>query len=556
MNVSEALVELLHRQGVERIYGIPGDAINAVMEAVRKHPSVDFIPVKHEEGGALAASIEAKLTQKLTAVVGTSGPGAIHLLNGLYDARLDHAPVIAITGQVERSLLGTDAHQEVGLSRLFGDVAEYSQTLSAPDQIPDVVLEACRAARYHQGVAHLALPSDLAGLKVQALPDIAETVPVPPVAGEPNSQALADVARLIEQHEKPCILAGIGCRDARHELLEFAQHLKAPIVRTLRAKDVIDDDHPLCIGGVGLLGTPAAMEAFDDCDLLILVGADFPYKAFYPENTTLIQIDRDPGQIGKRHPSCQGLAGDAGICLTRLKGALEERHDDRFLHQCQQKHSNWKTKQFQKLDEDHHPIRAAHLIHEISRRAPEDAIFVTDTGTSTAWTARFLTVSERQRYTLSSALGTMGVALPGAIGAQLAYPERPVIAIAGDGGFTMTMAELKTAQHLKLPIKTVILNNQQLGFIKLEQEAAGLPNFGTDLDNIDFIAFAQACGVEAIRVQEQDELDDALDKLMGASGPMILDVQVDPEELIMPPKIEAEQAWNFAKAKLKQWLEA
>ncbi|EAR10604.1 thiamine pyrophosphate-dependent enzyme [Reinekea blandensis] len=553
MNVAELIVQVLKEQGVRHLFGIPGDAINDLMEAVRQTEGIEFIQVKHEEAGALAASIQAKLTGELTACVGTSGPGAIHLLNGLYDAKMDHASVIAITGQVETQYLGTSYHQEVDLQRLFSDVAVYSQTISTEQQVPDVILEGCRAALSHHGVAHINLPSDIAQKKAHLpynkLSDVQFNARIAPSMAD-----CKDATQLIDDSERICILAGIGTADARDELIALSDHLKAPIVRTLRAKDVIDDDHPNCIGGLGLLGGKPAMDAFKQCDLLLMIGTDFPYKAFYPQDAKVIQIDRDATQIGKRHPVDIGLVGQAKPAMSQLLEHTQPKSSG-FLEKAQQSMAKWRDAQEKIEHADEQPIRPQSLIQSLANVAPDDAIFVCDTGTVNAWTARHLTVKPGQRFTLSSALGTMGVALPGAIGAKLAFPDKPVVALAGDGGFAMTMTDLVTAVHYQLPMVIVILNNEKLGFIKLEQEAAGLPAFGIDLHNADFVAIAKACGADGQRVDHIDALDGVFTQAMASAKPFVIDAQVNADELVMPPVIEPAQALNFMKAKVKEWLD-
>jgi len=554
MKVAQFLVHILHKHGVRQIFGIPGDAINDIMDAVRKTDDMEFIQVKHEEGGALAASVQAKLTGRLTACVGTSGPGAIHLLNGLYDAKLDHAPVIAITGQVETRYLGTNYHQEVDLERLFADVAVYSETLTTAEQFPAVLMEACRAAIANRGVAHLSVPSDVAGKRLSLDENsISETT----FAGKilPSSADCCDAVELLRNSKKTAILAGIGAIEAKAELLELAHKIKAPIVRTLKAKAVIDDQHPMCAGGIGLLGGKPAVNAFKECDTLLMVGTDFPYQDFYPEKATVIQVDIDPRQIGKRHPVDVGVVGHAQPVLQKFIAGLEENSDASYLQNIQGQMDKWRSDQQKNETSDDSPIKPQRLINSIGNFAPDNAIFICDTGTVNAWTARHLRVKPTQMITQSSSLGTMGVGLPGAIGAKLAFPDRPVFALVGDGGFAMTMTELSTAVRYKLPINVVILNNEKLGFIGLEQEAKGLPAFGIDLHNADFSAVAKACGADGERVEKADDIMSALERAANSDLPYVIDVQVNPEELIFPPQIELSQAVNFAKAKVKEWVE-
>ena len=553
MTVSDILLEVLAAHEVEHIFGIPGDAINDVTDALRRQDQIDFIGVRHEETGALAASVQAKLTGRLAACMGTSGPGGIHLLNGLYDARMDHAPVIAITGQVATGVLGTEAHQEVRLERLFADVAVYSQTITTEAQVPDVFLEACHAAIAHRGVAHVSIPTDVSGRKMSLSPNR----PIKAAMAGRISPVAADCGAaldLIAKSERVAILAGIGCLDARDELLTFAEAVQAPVIRSLKAKEIIDDDHPLCAGGLGLLGGKPAVKAMDGCDLLILVGTDFPYRDFYPQSAKIIQIDIEPTRIGRRHPVDIGLVGHAGPTLETLKKGVETPRSDIFLQDIQSHMADWRKRRDKDEASDATPISPPRLVSMLSKVAPDNAIFIADTGTSTAWAARHLHIRPGQRFTLSGGLATMAIGLPGAIGAQLAYPDHRAIAIVGDGAFAMLSGDLVTAVRYKLPIVIIVLNNAKLGFITLEQEAKGLPDWGTDILNPDFVALAKACGAAGFRVTEPDELEATLSQALAETGPVVVEVVVDPNALIMPPTINASQAYHFGLAKLRELL--
>jgi len=551
MTVSDVLLKILSAHGVKHLFGIPGDAINDVMDAVRRQDEISFIGVRHEEAGAFAASAQAKLTGELCACVGTSGPGAIHLLNGLYDARLDHAPVIAITGQVETGFIGTESHQEVRLERLFADVAVYSQTVTTEEQVPDVFLEACRAAIAHRSVAHISLPTNISGRRISpgTNPNL-EAIRVGPVS--PPLDDCKRAAELINQAERVAILAGIGCADARTELIDFAEAVNAPIVRTLKAKEVIDDNHPLCIGGLGLLGGHPAVKAIDHCDVLIMVGTDFPYRDFYPKSATTIQIDIQPTQIGKRHPVDLALVGHAKPTLTQLTPLINPARNSRFIEAMQKAMAQWTADQHLHECSDATPIHPPRVMAELARLAPTDAIFICDTGTATAWSARHLRLVPGQRYTLSGGLASMAYGLPGAIGAQLAYPDRTVFALTGDGGFAMLMGDFATAVKYQLPIIILVFNNAKLAFITLEQEAKGLPDWGTELTNPDFAAFAQACGGLGVSVGQPDEIGPAIEQALASKAPTVIDIAVDPNALIMPPKISLSQAANFGLAKIRE----
>ena len=553
MRVAELVLDILAAHGVRHIFGVPGDAINDMTNALRKRKDMEFILVRHEEAGAFAAAAQAKLTGRLAACMGTSGPGAIHLLNGLYDAKLDHAPVIAITGQVATEYVGTNYHQEVDLQGLFADVAEYSQTVMTETQLPGVMLQACKAALAAPGVAHVSLPTNVAGRDVKVeRRDLA----IGSEKGEmrPCQPSCDAAVSLIEGAEKIAILAGVGAAGARDELLALSERLKAPIVRTLRAKDVIDEHDEACVGGLGLLGGTPGSAAVDGADVLIIVGADYPYVSFYPDKAKIVQIEAAPERMGQRAPVAAPLRGHARPTLQELLDRLAPNKSDAFYASMQEEKAK-QTKSWARAEtSDATPIKPQRLMAEIADAAPDDAIFLCDTGTSTAWTARHLRVRENQRYTLSAGLGSMAFALPGAIGAQLSFPDKPLIAIAGDGGFAMLMADFVTAVRYDLPIVCVVLNNEKLGFIALEQEGKGYPEHSIDLVNPDFVAFAQACGGKGIRVEKPGEIAPALREALDAKTAVVIDVKTDPGELIIPPKITLQQAYHFGIAKTRELL--
>ncbi len=553
MRVADLVLDILAAHGVRDVFGVPGDAINDITDALRKRDDMRFILVRHEEAGAFMAAAQAKLTGRLAACVGTSGPGAIHLLNGLYDAKMDHAPVIAITGQVATEYVGTGYHQEVDLEGLFADVSEYSQTVMTEDQMPALLMEACKAAISAPGVAHISIPTDVAGRTVK--PERRDFA-IGSEKGEtrPCDPSLEAAARLIEDADKVAILAGIGAAGARNELLEISAKLNAPIVRTLRAKDFLDEDVEECVGGLGLLGGTPGSEAMEHCDLLLVVGADYPYVTFYPKNSKIIQIEPVPERMGRRAPVAAPLRGHAKPSLQALLGMVSDKTSDAFYRSIQDEKKRWRQSQGVAEVSDADPIKPQRLIAEIANAAPSDAIFLCDTGTSTAWTARHLPVKEDQRFTLSSALGSMAFALPGAIGAQLQYPERKVFAIAGDGGFAMLMGDFVTAARYDLPIICVVLNNAKLGFIALEQQGKGYPEHSIDLVNPDFAEYARICGGMGISVTKPSEIRPALDRALASNKPCVIDVAVNPDELIFPPRITLEQAANFGLAKLKEFV--
>jgi len=553
MRVAELVLDILAAHGVKSVFGVPGDAINDITDALRRRDDMEFILVRHEEAGAFMAAAQAKLTGALAACVGTAGPGAIHLLNGLYDAKLDHAPVIAITGQAATQYIGTGYHQEVDTERLFSDVAEYSETVMTHDQLPGLMLEACKAAISAPGVAHISIPANVAGRRLK--PERCDFA-LGSEKGEmrPCAPSLAEAAQLVNDAEKVAILAGIGAAGARPELLALSNRLKAPIVRTLRAKDYIDEGEEACIGGLGLLGSAAGSAAMDGCDLLIIVGADYPYVSFYPDRAKIVQIEPNPHRMGRRAPIAAPLRGHARPALQELLKLVAEQRRGRFYRDMQKEKEKERKTHARAERSKATPIKPQRAMADLAAAAPENAIFICDTGATTAWSARHLPIGPRQRYTLSSSLASMAFALPGAIGAQIAYRDAPVIAIAGDGGFAMLMADFVTAVKERLPIACVIFNNQKLGFIALEQEAKGLPEHSIDLLNPDFVKFAEACGGVGMRVENPDDLRETYEEAIALQRPSLVDVAVDPDELIVPPHITFEQALNFGIAKVKEAL--
>lgn len=551
--VTDSLLAVLADAGVRQVFGVPGDAINAVVDGIRRHPELTFVHVRHEEAGAFAASAQAKLTGELAAVVGTSGPGAVHLLNGLADASRDHAPVIAVTGQADTSLLGTSAHQELDQHALFSGVSSFSETIVHPDQVPTVVLEACRAAISGPGVAHLALPANLAEQKVSQ-PEHGAVRQRPP-RQVPHPEDLEEAAALLGEAERPVILAGIGAERAVPALLDTAERLAAPIIKTLRAKALIPDDHPLTVGGLGLLGTRAAVNAIEGCDVLLMVGTDYPYRDFYPDiDVPAVQIDIEPRRIGRRFPVQVGLVGGADDTLTALAALLPRRDDRRSLERAQQDMAHWRRWMRRFETSDSVPLRPERLAAVVGAHLADDAIVVCDTGTVTAWVARHLAIRERQSFTLSGNLASMAYGLPAAIGAQLAYPDRQVVALVGDGSFTMLPSDLITAVELDLPITIVVFDNQKLGLITVEEESEGFAEQQTGLPACDLAAVARAFGARGYRVTDPDELDPTLARALGEAHPTVVDVLVDPDELIVPPKIEMAQALGYAEAKIKEFF--
>lgn len=553
-NAGEALVDLLIEWGVDHIYGMPGDSINSIIEALRKaKDKIKFIQVRHEEAGALAAAAYAKFTGKLGVCTAIAGPGAIHLLNGLYDAKLDKAPVLAIAGQVESDLLGIDYFQEVNLERMFDDVAVYNQRIMSAEQLPAVVNQAIRTAYAKKGVAVLTIPDDIPKMEVKAEARRTSSF----VANSeilPHTADLLQAKILLEKAQKPVILAGRGAKGARESLLAFADRIAAPIVLTLPGKGVIPDEHPFCLGGLGLIGTKPAYEAMREADTLLMIGASYPFTGFLPDQAKTIHIDTDPTQIGKRYPVDVGLAGDANKTLAWLNSELAYRTERSFLQQCQEKMGKWWAKMERDEADASVPIKPQRVMQALQQVVTDDAILSVDVGNVTVWVARHFRMTNQQ-MAISSWLATLGCGLPGAIAGKIAYPEKQVFAICGDGGFGMTMNDFVTAVKYDLPIVVIVFNNHKIAMIKFEQEVMGNAEFGTDLHNPDFARYAEICGGVGFRVEQPDQLLPALRQAVALGKPCIVDVLVDAKEAPLPAKITFGQAAGYAKHMLKELFE-
>jgi pyruvate dehydrogenase (quinone) len=559
---SELLVERLIAWGVDTVFGLPGDGINGIMEALRRHRErVRFVLVHHEEAAALMATGYAKTTGRLGVCLATSGPGGLHLINGLYDAKLDHVPVLAITGIQATSQLGTEFQQEVHLDRVMMDVAVSNAMVHVPVSIPTLVDIAVRTALARRGVAHLTFPVDMqeapadlqpyeGGLGTARAPETAPTYSAPLVV--PADTELRRAADVLNAAERVTMLVGAGASGAGEAILATADALASPIVKTLRGKSVLPDDHPLSMGGIGLLGTRAGVEAIDGCDALFLIGTNFPYTSYLPADRPSVQIELDPVRIGNRVPVEEPLVGDAGPTLERLRPLLERKDDRTFLDQMQEERRTWDEDMQALEDADRDPIQPQYLMSVIDALADDDAILMTDSGTVAAWAARHFTIRGGRRFDLSGNLATMAPAVPYAIAAQVAHPDRQCIAFIGDGGFAMLMAEFHTAAWHELPIKVVVCNNGVLGQILWEQMALGYPEYGVRFGTaMNFAPFAESCGGLGIRVEKPGDVEPAIRDAFGHRGPALVDVVVNADEPPMPPKVRYEDAKGFAESFLK-----
>lgn len=560
-NASDVLIETIVQWGVDTVFGIPGDGINGVMEALRaRQDRVKFIQVRHEEAAAFAACAYAKYTGRLGCCLATSGPGGIHLLNGLYDAKMDQAPVLAITGQTYSDLQGSYFQQDIELTKVFADVAVFNEEIINPEQMHMIANEACRHALNSRGVAHINIPVDYQVQKPSSGPKAMHDVqghtssswPAP--LAVPRQEDLQKAAALLNAAKKPVILAGRGALGAADELIEVAETLGAPIVKALLGKGVVPDDHPLTTGGLGLLGTSPSVEAMEKCDAILIVGSSFPYMEYLPKHDQAkgVQIDDKPDRIGLRYPVNVGLVGDSKSTLSALSGLLQRKADRRFLEQAQEGMKEWWDLMRQRAERDETPIKPQRVAWELDKLLADDAIISTDSGTITTWVARHVKIRSNQKFSCSGTLATMACGLPYSIGAQVAYPNRQSIAFVGDGGFTMLMGEFATAVKYNLPIVVIVIKNNVLGQIKWEQIVfLGNPEYGVELQPIDFARYAEACGGLGYSVQSPEDIRPVLEKALASRRPCVVEVTVDANEPPMPPKVTMKQAEHFAQALLK-----
>jgi len=558
MTAGDVLVERLMDWGVEVVFGLPGDGINGVIEAFRvRKDKIRFIQVRHEEAAAFMACGYAKFTGKLGVCLATSGPGGIHLLNGLYDAKLDSTPVLAITGMQFHDLIGTHTQQDVELDKLFIDCCVYNERVMGPTHVENVVDLACRTALAYRGVAHICIPVDFQDMEVKDKQRSKRNV-----AGHsadiysrsarlPNPADLEHAADILNAGKKVAILAGRGALDATDELEEVAEKLGAPIIKALLGKACVPDDSPFTTGSIGLLGTRPSQEAMEDCDTLLIVGSSFPYIEYMPKpgQARAVQIDLDPKRIGLRYSVEVGLIGDSRNTLRELAPHLQRKQDRSFLKAAQAGMKDWWELMEQRGTRPDKPMKPQVVAWELGKRLRNDAIVSCDSGTIATWWARQIKVKRGQMHTLSGTLATMAPGLPYTIAAQVAYPDRQCVAFVGDGGFSMLMADFVTAVKYKLPIKVVIIKNNTLGQIKWEQMVfLGNPEYVVDLHPIDFAAFAHACGGVGFTVEDPADCGQVLDEFLSAPGPAVLQAVVDPFEPPFPAKVKAEQALRFAES--------
>src|SRR5499427_8954832 len=558
---SDILIDAIHDWGVDVVFGLPGDGINGIMEALRKRADkIRFVQVRHEEAAAFMACAYAKYTGKLGVCLATSGPGGLHLINGLYDAKLDGAPVLAITGLQYHDLVQTHTQQDVELDKVFMDVAVYNTRIMGASHVENVADLACRTALSYRGVSHITIPVDTQEEEIDRKKLSRRNRPhhTSDVHADsrhvPSESDLRRAADVLNSGSKVAILCGAGALDAGDELEQAAEVLGAPIVKALLGKAAVPDTSPYTTGGIGLLGTKPSQEAMENCDTLFMIGTSFPYIEFLPKpgNARAVQLELDPMRIGLRYPVEVGLVGDSKRTLERLLPLLKRNRHRRFLERAQSGMKHWWAMMEAYGTRRDKPMKPQVVAWELGKHLSENAIISCDSGTIATWWARQIPAKRGQMHSLSGNLATMAPGLPYAIAAQIAYPDRQCVAFVGDGGFSMLMAEFATAVKYKLPLKVVVIKNNTLGQIKWEQMVfLGNPEYGCDLQPINFALYAQACGGTGFTVEDPQDCGRVVEQALDTPGPVLVEAVVDPFEPPMPPKVSLKQATNFAESLMR-----
>ncbi len=545
-SVASLIAKTLENAGVKRIWGVTGDSLNGLSDSLNRMGTIEWMPTRHEEVAAFAAGAEAQISGELAVCAGSCGPGNLHLINGLFDCHRNHVPVLAIAAHIPSSEIGSGYFQETHPQELFRECSHYCELISNPEQLPQVLGIAMRKAILNRGVSVIVLPGDVA---LKPAPDNATPnwyAPQQPVV-QPNEAELSKLAQLLHAAKNITLMCGSGCAGAHAEVVKLAETLQAPIVHALRGKEHIEYDNPYSVGMTGLIGFASGYHAMMNADTLLLLGTQFPYRAFYPENANIIQIDLNPGSIGAHCHVDMALVGDVKATLNALLPRLEKKTDHKFLDKALEHYVETRKG----LDDLAQPndklaIHPQYVAQQISHFASDNAVFTCDVGTPTVWAARYLKMNGKRRLLGSFNHGSMANAMPQALGVQAQDRQRQVVALCGDGGFSMLMGDFISIAQLKLPIKIVVFNNSVLGFVAMEMKAGGYLTDGTDLENPDFAAIATACGVKGIRVEKSSELDSALEQAFAHDGPVLVDVITAKEELSMPPHLKMEQAKGFS----------
>ncbi len=545
--IADTIVDILDDAGVKRVYGLPGDSLNGFTDAIRRAGTVEWSHVRHEEAAAFAAAAEAALTGELAVCAGSCGPGNLHLINGLFDANRSRVPVLAIAAQIPATEIGTTYFQETHPQELFRECSVYTELVSVPEQLPRVLEIAMRTAIERRGVAVVVIPGEIF-LKDEVGREKSAPIRATRSIVRPVDSELAKAAELLNGSKKVTILGGAGTEGAHDKVVALAERLKAPIVHALRGKEFLEYDNPYDVGMTGLLGFASGYKAMESCDTLLMLGTDFPYPQFFPSKATIIQLDLRGEQIGRRTPVDLALVGDVGDTIDALLPLLEETKSSKHLDAALSHYAKAR-KELDDLaddDRDRTPIHPQYVARLVSELATDDAVFIPDVGSPVVWAARYLKMNGSRRLIGSFSHGTMANAVPHAIGAQSAFPERQVVALSGDGGLAMLFGELLTLRQNRLPVKIVVFHNSSLNFVELEMKAAGIVNFGTGLDNPNFADVANALGIHGARVERPGDLEGALRAAFAHDGPALVDVVTARQELSIPPTVTAQQAKGFA----------
>lgn len=542
--VAQVIVETLEQAGVRRCYGVPGDTLNYVTDAIRES-GIRWVHVRHEEAGGFAAGADALLTGELAACAGSCGPGSLHFINGLFESHRNRAPVVLIASQIVRDELGFDFPQEVDFKSVYASCSVFCDEIRTPAQARRMTAMAAQAALARKGVAVLIVPADVSAAKAPDEPDFAVHRAEPRIL--PSEAELDRIAQSLNAGGKVAIYGGSGCQDAHDQVVALAEKLKAPVAHTSRAKDFLEPHNPYAVGMTGVFGSEAGYDALMECDTLLLLGCDFAWRQFYPSKATIIQVDMDGTHLGRRHPVDIAAVGSVRDTLDALLPHIKERVDRAFLDTCLARHEKAVAGQRKHaVAAEGRAIHPQYLTETIARHAAPDAVFTADCGSPMVWALRHVPATGRNRTVISLTHGTMANAMPQALGAQAAYPDRQVISLSGDGGISMMLGDLMTAIQEKLPIKVCIFNNGALGFVELEQKVEGLLDAFTDLQNPDFSRVAEAMGFWSRRVEKSGDVEDAVRQWLAEPGPALLDVVTDRFELVMPPRIEAAQIFGTA----------
>lgn len=553
--VATHLVEALAAAGVERIYGVVGDSLNSIVDVVHHNKKIQWVHVRHEEAGAFAASAEAQLTGKLAVCAGSCGPGNLHLINGLFDAHKTLAPVLAIAAQIPSSEIGTGYFQETHPENLFTECSHFCQLVGTEKQMPRLLQIAMQTSISKGGVSVLVLPGDVASSKMSSKA-LEHPMFHPRPAIQPSSGDLQKLAHLLSGTERITLFGGAGCGQAHEEVLRLAKQLQAPVAYSFRGKEFLEYDNPYAVGMTGLLGTESGHYALEKAELVLLLGTDFPYTAWYPKKARIIQIDVRAEHLGRRCKLELGLVGDVRTTIQSVLPLLKPHKSDKHLKACTAKYieSEKSLQRYAESTKPGQPLQPEYAMRLLNEVADKDAIFTVDTGMTAVWAARYLKMTQDRRLIGSFNHGSMANALPQAIGAQLAYPKRQVISLSGDGGFTMLMGDVLTLVQYELPIKLVVFNNSTLGMVKLEMRVAGYEDFGVDVKPVNFARMAEALGIRGVRVESGADARSSLSDAFRHKGPVLVDIVTDPNALAMPPKIDAKEVAGYGLYLAKQTL--